>query len=424
AVGGMLYATGDKYAEYFDSEASVKEFVDAVNGALIGIGVELITRSGYPAITKIYPDTPAEREGLQAGDLIIAIDGNSTQGRSMDVVTKALAGAAGDKAVLTIQRGENTFTVALQRAEVRIPSVTFELLPGQTGYIALNTFGADTAVAFKSALDNLRGQGAESLIIDLRDNGGGYSYAALDIASNFLPADAVMVIVEDNKGHRKKIQTAGDSTVTDWPIVVLMNTKTASASEVLAGALRDNKLARLVGQVTYGKGVMQTMFSLSNGGALKITTERYFTPAGVNINNTGLIPDYDVLTPELQKGVAWHLLNPQVAPVLSFVPGKAALLDGQETGLAIEPMKVGGREYLPIRSVLESMLYRVHWEQGNIRVIDGKTGQLFYTFSKAGSAANGNIIGSHISYMAVDLCPQFNINITKEQGVYKLERRL
>jgi len=424
AIWGLLYEIDDPYADYFEPEA-LKSFIDALNGDLVGVGVELINRDGYPAILSIFPGTPAQRGGLQTDDLITAVDGSSTAGRSLTEVAAAIRGSQDTSVVLTIRRGEKEFDVVLQRAEVHVPSVYAELLEGKTGYIAVSSFGAHTTAEFESALKDLRGQGASSLIIDLRGNGGGYLHEAIDIVDNFLTAGSVVVYSEDNRGHTEEIRTESAPTVTGLPMVVITDANTASASEILAGALRDHGLARLVGDVTYGKGVVQTMFPLSNGGALKITTARYLTPAGTDINRTGLLPDHDVLTPALQKEVAWQLLNLQDHPDLSFTPGEEALLNGRKTGLVIEPLNRGGREYLPVRTVLESMLYRVYWDQGELSVVDGKTGQNVYMFNTAGAAGSPDIIINYgISYMAVDLYPQLNINVKKEQKVYKLERWL
>ncbi len=424
AIQGIMYELDDPYADYFDPEA-LKGFTDALNGDLIGIGVELISRDGYPAIISVFSGTPAQQGGLQAGDLIMAVDGSSTAGWSLAEVATAIRGLRDTSVVLTIRRGEKEFDVALQRAEVHVPSVYSELMEGQTGYIAVSTFGAHTTVEFETALKDLRRQGISSLVIDLRGNGGGYLYEAIDIADNFLPAGSVVVFSEDNRGHTEEIRTESAPTVTDLPIVVITDAASASASEILAGALRDHGLAKLVGDVTYGKGVVQTIFPLSNGGALKITTARYLTPAGTDINSTGLSPDHGVLTPALQKEVAWQFLNPQDAPDLSFAPEGEVLLNGRKTGLVIEPLDRGNREYLPARMVLESMLYEVYWDRGELIAIDGKNGQNVNRFGMAGPDGSPDVVLNHgISYIAVDLYPQLNINIKKEGKVYKLERWL
>lgn len=424
AIRGMLYEIGDPYADYYDPE-TLQSFTDALNGDLIGVGVELISHDGYPAVIGVIPGTPAQQGGLQIDDLITAVDGNSTADRPLAEVAAEIRGPRDTRVILTIRRGDKEFDVTLQRAEVHVPSVNYEMLAGKTGYISVNSFGSHTTGEFESALRELRGMGMSTLIIDLRGNGGGYLHEAVDMLDNFLPARSVVVYSMDNRGSTEEISTNEAPTVTGMPMVVITDLNSASSSEILAGALRDHGLARLVGGVTYGKGVVQTMIPLSNGGALKITTARYLTPAGTDIDLTGLRPDHQVLTQAIQKEVAWQLLNPLDIPDLSFTAGKEALLNGRKTGLVLDVLNMGGREYLPMRPVLESMLYQVYWEEEKMRIVDVKKEKMVFQLDSNGSASGSDIIiNEGVGYIAVDLFPRLNINVNRDGKVYKLERRL
>ncbi|MFA7467009.1 MAG: S41 family peptidase [Desulfotomaculaceae bacterium] len=424
AIRGMLYEIGDPYAEYFDPE-TLQSFTDALNGDLIGVGVELISHDGYPAVIGVIPGTPAQRGGLQIDDLITAVAGKSTADRLLAEVAAEIRGPQDTSVILTIRRGVKEFDVTLQRAEVHVPSVAYEMLAGKTGYISVNAFGSHTTGEFESALRELRRMDMSTLIIDLRGNGGGYLHEAVDMLDNFLPDRAVAVYSVDNREFTEEIRTNQAPTVTDMPLVVITDLNSASSSEIMAGALRDHGLARLVGGVTYGKGVVQTVIPLSNGGALKITTARYRTPAGTDIDITGLRPDHQVLTRAMQKEVAWQLLNPLDHPDLSFTAGKEALLNGRKTGLVLDVLNVGGREYLPMRPVLESMLYQVYGEEDKMRVVDAKKEKMVFQLDSNGSVTGSNvIINEGVEYIAVDLFPRLNINVNRDGEVYKLERWL
>ena len=424
AIRGMLYEIGDPYADYFDPE-TLRSFTDALNGDLIGVGVELISHDGYPAVVSVIPGTPAQRGGLQVDDLITAVDGRSTADRPLAEVAAEIRGPRDTRVILTIRRGYKGFDVTLQRAEVHVPSVYYEMLAGKTGYIAVSSFGSHTTVEFESALRKLRRLDMTSLIIDLRGNGGGYLHEAVDMLGNFLPARSVVVYSVDNRGFTEEIRTNEVPTVTGLPMLVITDLNSASSSEIMAGSLRDHGLAKLVGGVTYGKGVVQTMIPLSNGGALKITTARYLTPAGTDLDITGLRPDHQVLTPAIQKEVAWQLLNPFEIPDLSFTTGEEALLNGRKTGLVLNVLSVGGRDYLPMRPVLESMLYQVYWEEEKLRIVDLKKEKMVFHLDSNGSISGSDIISNEeVDYIAVDLFPRLNINVKKDGKVYKLERWL
>ncbi len=422
AIQGMLDALDDYYTEYFDAR-ELQGFTDSLNGDLVGIGVVLTAKGKYPVIQEVLPGTPAERGGLQRGDFILAVDGKSTADRPLTEVTMEIRGPRGVPVELTIGRGNEEFTVTLERAEVHVPSVDYEMLAGNTGYISVSTFGTHTPDEFESAISKLQDAGMDSLIIDLRGNGGGFLYEAVDMLGNFLPVNSVVVKTVDGRGIYNEIRTEKEPTITGLPIVVLVDFRTASASEIMAGALRDYELATVAGGTTYGKGTVQTLIPLSTGGALKITIAEYLTPKGTRINSVGLQPDHQVLTHSIQKEVAWQLLNPEDDPDLVFTAGGETLLNGRKVELDIKVIEKNNTVYFQLRPVLESMLYQVYWDNGKVYIMDGAEEKLALNTGGAGES-NQIVFDNGNSYLAMDLFSRLNININKVGESYYVMRKI
>ncbi len=424
AIQGLLDSLEDPYADYFSVE-ELKGFTDTLNGDLVGVGIEVVPGEQYPQVLNVIPGTPAEKNGIKAGDVIRAVDGQSISGWSLDDAVSKIRGTVGSKVVLTIKRGKDVFDINLKRADIHVPSVSQEMLPGNTGYIHLAAFGSTSSQEFNDALHSLRAAGMESLIIDLRNNGGGYLDGAVDILGNFVAEDTLVVSTLDGQGHREEIRTLEPATADAPPMVVLVNEYSASASELLAGALRDYKIATLVGDVTYGKGVVQTILPLSSGGALKLTVSKYLTPAGHDIDQVGLIPDHYVLIAELQREVAWQLLHPEEVPDLALEPGTGrAVLNGWalKNTLAIE--KKDNVYALPLRPVLEAMLYQVFWQDGVIKVFAGQQ-EVWRSRPLVGkrSGRSDVFMQDGISYLSENLLKQLNIDIVKEKNKITLTRK-
>jgi len=274
AIDGMLDAMEDPYAEYFTPE-EIMSFTDSLNGNLVGVGIELQAGEKYPYAVGVLPNTPAERGGILAGDLITAVDGDTTEGLRLNDVVMQIRGPIDTEVTLTIRRGDSEFNVVLQRADIHIPSVEYNMLPDNTGYIALNSFGSETSEEFDAAVQNLADQGMKSLIIDLRDNGGGYLNEAVQILDTFLKKGSVVVSIVDGQGDKEEIRTKKEPYISDIPMVVIVNGLSASASEIVSAALSDYELATLMGDTTFGKGLVQNILPLSTGGALKITVYKY-----------------------------------------------------------------------------------------------------------------------------------------------------
>ncbi len=294
AIDAMAKATNDRYTQFF-TPAEFKEFNEALDPTKIGgIGVMIQpdAASGCVRITYVLPGTPAERAGLQVGDVITAVGGVSTKGLAVDKVSGRLRGKAGTVASVTVSRSRGTLVISITREDVQPPTVVFKMLPGSIGYVWVMEFGRGTPAEFDTAISRLTSSGAKALVLDLRNDGGGYVNSALDISSRFI-ANKALVTVEERGQHATTIDSGADPSIS-VPVTVLVNQYTASASEITAGALQDDGIGMLVGAKTFGKGVMQTLTPLPDGAAIKITTAHYLTPSRRDINLRGIDPDVRV----------------------------------------------------------------------------------------------------------------------------------
>jgi len=423
AIQGLLDSLEDPYAEYFSAD-ELKGFTDSLNGDLVGVGIEVIAGEQYPVVVNVLPGTPAERGGIKAGDMIIAVDEQSVANWSLDDVVGKIRGTSGSEVTITFMREKDVLKVVLKRAEIHVASVNYEMLAGKTGYIYLAAFGSTTSQEFDEAMHSLQAKGMESLIVDLRNNGGGYLDAAVDILGNFVAEDTLAVSFLDGMNNREEINTLDKTTSDALPMVVIVNENSASASELLAGALQDYKVAALVGNVTFGKGVVQTIIPLSSGGALKLTISKYLTPLGHDIDKVGLIPDQYVLVKDLQREVAWQLLHPEDVPdlTLNFSTGRTEL-NGQvlQNTLAVE--KKDNTYLLPLRPVLEAMLYQVLWQDGVIKVFSGQEEVWNTKPSSVGPGGGTDIfVKNGVSYLSENILRQLNIDINKETNKITLTR--
>lgn len=294
AVRGLLLEL-DPHSTYFD-KADAEAFDEQASGAYEGIGVELLQQEDNTLkVVSPIDDTPAARAGLQAGDLIVAIDGKPI---SAIEAMEPLRGPAGSKVVLTIERGDKKpFDVTVVRETIRVTSVRSKMLEPGYGYVRISTFQADTGADFQKHLSQLQAQAGgklKGLVLDLRSNPGGLLTAAVQVADDLLDKGGIV----STRGRISISDAKFDATPGDLlkgaPVVVLVDAGSASASEVLAGALRDNKRARVVGSRTFGKGSVQTVLPLDNGDSVKLTTARYYTPSGRSIQATGIVPEVEL----------------------------------------------------------------------------------------------------------------------------------
>jgi carboxyl-terminal processing protease len=294
AIDAMARATNDRYTQFFtpDEYRAFNEALDPHSIGGIGVMIEPDPPSGCVRITYVLPSTPAERAGLQAGDIVTAVNGVPTKGAAVDVVSGRLRGKPGTVVAVTVQRAAASNVFSITREDVQPPTVVFKMLPGGIGYVWVMEFGRETPSEFDTAISRLTDQGAKAIVFDLRNDGGGYVNSALDISSRFI-ANKPILTVEQRGTHPVTYNSDGDPSIT-VPVTVLVNQYTASASEITAGALQDDGIGMLVGARTFGKGVMQTLTPLPDGAAIKITTAHYLTPSNRDINLRGIDPDVRV----------------------------------------------------------------------------------------------------------------------------------
>ncbi len=301
AARGMLEALGDPYTRFMEPRA-YREFQDASAGVFSGIGIMIELKDGEVVVVSPMPGTPAARAGLAAGDRIVEIDGRPTREMALQRAVSLIRGAPGTAVRLRIVRAGRPLAVTVTRQVVHAPSVEGEevLDPAararlhrlRVGYLRILMFDQTTADEFRRALREVAARAPRGLVLDLRDNGGGLVDAAIGVADEFVPSGPIVSTVDRN-GVRTSAYATGAARYRR-PIAVLVNEYTASASEILAGALQDDRLATLVGVRTFGKGIVQTVFSLPGGAGAAITTDQYLTPAGRSIHRTGLAPDVAV----------------------------------------------------------------------------------------------------------------------------------
>lgn len=294
AEEGMVAAAGDPYTDYLTA-ADAKALNDDLSGSLSGIGAEVGIKNN--AVTVIAPvaGSPADKAGLKPGDVIAGIDGQNTSGMTLDQAVAKIRGKAGTKVTLIVVRGsQSPLTLTITRADLTVPSVTWSMKSGNIGYIDISTFGTDTAALMDKAAGELKSQGAKSIILDLRNDGGGYLTAGQAVANEFLPAGKTIVSERTGNKTVSTITSTDGGQLVGMPTIVLINGGSASASEIVSGALHDNKAAKLLGEQSFGKGSVQEIEDLPQGAELKVTVAHWYTPGGVNINKKGLTPDIKV----------------------------------------------------------------------------------------------------------------------------------
>ena len=316
ALKGMLDAIGDPYTLYLDSDY-MRDLSDTTSGSFGGVGLSISkatestpAKPAYVEVASPIDDTPGAKAGIQAGDLISAIDGLPTPTMTMNEVLQHLRGEIGTPVTVTIMRGASMkFDVTLIRALIEVPTVKFGMIEGtKIGYARLIQFTPDTALRLQDALDSFEKDGYTGLIIDLRDNPGGLITSAVDVADKFIENGPIVSTKSRLLFENTQFSASKDKTTVrrDIPIVVLINKGAASASEIVSGALKDYHLAYLVGERTYGKGSVQQVIPLSSTDGIKITMARYYTPSDMNIDKIGIPPDQEVknlkeFTPEEEK---------------------------------------------------------------------------------------------------------------------------
>lgn len=292
AIRGMLAALGDQHTSYMDPD-EFQQANESLSGEYEGIGAYVDTSTEYLTVISPISGSPAEAAGLRSGDAVIAIDGEDMTGIDPEIVRQKVLGPAGSVVTLKIRRGDEApFDVKITRAKITIKSAEGEILENEIAYVQVTTFGDKTTDELTATLQELMAQNPRGLILDLRNNGGGYLQTAQEVASHFLPENEVVLLEQYGTGEKEVYKSLGNGLATKIPMVVLINEGSASASEIVAGALQDLGRATLIGVVSYGKGSVQTWNALSNNqGAVRVTVAKWLTPSGRTIHEMGLTPD-------------------------------------------------------------------------------------------------------------------------------------
>jgi len=303
AIKGYIEGLDDPYSEYISAK-DMEDYRNSILGNFEGIGVYIIKDKDTNRIQVLSPikNSPAEKAGILPGDFIIKVNDVEYTGDDLTTAANQIKGQEGTEVNLEILRGEETLKFEINRESIKINPVEIEKLENNIGYIEVTSFDEGTAKEFKSKYEELAKQNINSLIIDLRNNGGGIVDEALEIAEYIVDKDETLLITVD-KNNNEEVKKSSKNPIINIPIVVLVNENTASASEILSGALKDLKRATLVGTKTYGKGVIQQLMTLTDGSGLKITTEEYYTPNRNKINKIGIEPDEIVELPNTVKNI-------------------------------------------------------------------------------------------------------------------------
>lgn len=324
AIRGMISALGDPHTRYADPDEYQSE-VDSSAGNYQGIGAYVDVTGDYVKINSTISGSPAEEAGLQSGDLVIALNGKDVTGIDPSVVLLDIRGPEGSSVTLTIQRGEEEpFDVEIVRRRIETASVEGEMKENNIAYISMEQFGDKTTQELRTVLDDLMKNNPKGLILDLRDNGGGWLNTAIETASEFLPVGTTVLLEKDGDGTETVYKTQrGGGRALDVPMVVLINQNSASASEIVTGALLVHERATIIGKTSYGKGSVQIQPELSNGGAVSVTIALWYMPDGTLIHGVGIKPDIEVeyTAEDFENGI-----DPQLDAAIEFLTGNSEII--------------------------------------------------------------------------------------------------
>ena len=294
AISGLVDSIGDKHTSYF-TKKEAKEFKESLSDSYYGIGAVIFkSKDGEITVKKVFDDSPAKKAGITIGDIILSVDGKSTKDMTVDAVARKLKNSKSSIAKIKIRRNNEELELDIVKSTVPLKSVSGEMLDNNIGYIVIDMFGESTASEFNQTLNELESKGMKSLIIDLRDNGGGYLSTVLYMASEFLDSSKVILQTKSDEKTEPKKYYSLSNYKKDYKVVVLINENSASASEIMTAALKEQYGATIVGKTSYGKGTVQLTKELSNGGMIKYTTEEWLTSNGNSINDVGITPDVEV----------------------------------------------------------------------------------------------------------------------------------
>lgn len=374
AIKGMLETLDDPYSVYMN-EKEWNEFNSSLEQNYVGIGVALVQEEDGYFINEVFPNSPAEQAGLLRGDYIVSVEGSEVAPGNIDAVVEKILGPEGTSVTVGFRRGSETFDKKMDRQRIQIPVVASRFFEGGVGYIQLTSFSHDADEKFAASLAELRSKDIRSLVVDLRGNPGGLLDTAANIASQFIQ-DGVLIHTKDRNNVDEEYTIKNGQSV-PFPVYVLIDQNSASASEVLSGALQDYKLATLIGTKSYGKGSVQNIYNLSSGGVLKLTIEEYLTPNMRQVNKVGLTPDIEVDSSVPQLIAA--LKTAGLENVALKLRKRELELNGQVFGTAVNVLREDGRVYVPARVLAALTGSKVEWNDsvGAVELWKGGERQIF-----------------------------------------------
>jgi len=295
AISGMLKATGDPYSSFFNPQES-KAFSQDIEGSFEGIGAELGIKDNLLTVVAPLEGSPAQKSGIRAGDKILKVDDKVVADYSIDQAVELIRGKKGTQVKLTILHSgdQEAMEISITRDKIEVKSVKVEFKDGDIAHVKISKFSENTDKEFNEAVNQVLSNGSRGIVLDLRNDPGGLLEKAVNVASRMMPKGKVVVIEEDSQGKKENLRTSGNDKLSSIPTVILINEGSASASEILAGALKDNRGLALIGKKTFGKGSVQELIDLSGGSSVKITIAKWLTPNGDYIMEKGINPDIEV----------------------------------------------------------------------------------------------------------------------------------
>lgn len=365
AIRGMVYTLEDPYSDYF-TEEELQDFEHGLNQEYIGIGVTLRYHNNNLYVTAVMAGSPASSAGIKQNDIITKVDGQAVTGLES---VSLISGKEGSIVKLTIHRDNKTLIVPITRGQFSIPSVTSTMIPStRIGYIAISSFSETSDQEFNREFDKLRNAGMKTVVIDLRDNLGGYVEASYNIAKRFIK-NGTLMYVSDQSGDLQEVRITDGENI-DMPVIILTNELTASASEILTAALHDNQVATVIGAQTYGKARIQSLFSLSNGGSLKLTIQRYLTPNKLDFNEIGLAPDIEVSSSSPASQLITGLYKAGLRNIEINASSSSFMINGINLeGQYIDVIQKGDKIYVPARILGSLLNSSVTWDAKNKKIV-------------------------------------------------------
>ncbi|MCL0041842.1 S41 family peptidase [Peptococcaceae bacterium] len=421
AINGMLDSLNDPHAGYIPPEL-FKEYLNLLDNRYTGIGIEIRMEEEQPVITRIFDNSPAKLAGLEVGDIIIKVDGENTHALPLEIVSAKIRGEENTTVVLTIKRNDEIIEVPVVRKFLKIPTVYSKLINGNIAYVKIKSFNQDTPDEFMEHFTKLSEHSFESMILDLRENAGGYLTAAVEIADYFLPAGKKIVDFIKNSGEKMEFYSENHPSIVGLKLAVLVDENTASAAEILAGILQHYDLALLVGEETYGKGTVQTIINLKNGGGLKFTIAEYKLAGYMPIEGIGLTPNKNITFEELQIFAAKNILDPPKKYEFCFNINQNSVIINDLSVKIPSIIQKEGKTYIPLRFVAEMFGSDIEYnKQKSIIEITNSDGQILIDLKSKNS--NYDIfLQTGITYINIHeiekIAEQLKINVNFKLDTY------